>query len=530
MMNLNRLCRILVAGLVAAAGMAFVAPAGQCEAAGNTYYVAKNGSNGNPGTEGSPWLTIAYAASRLTAGDTVLVKGGTYNEFVTISRSGSSGSPITYKAYPGQSPIIDGTGLSEPQYQAGMITIDSASFITIDGFVLRNNPYYQGLFMWSTKGNTDIVLRNLQAYENQTSGICISAWHQALPIRNVLIDNVDVHHNFNGWKTENEAISLLNVVGFEIKNSRVHDNYKKEAVDIKTGCRDGSIHDCDISGSTTDVGIYVDGFDAAQDNIAVYNNRIHGNNDGIAFGCETGRYPQTNIRFYNNLIYNNTVGFAIFAYSAGSVDYAPKTFQLVNNVFWGNTTHAISIRQPASWQTNCAIRNNILVGSTVLLEYDDYANGGVAIDYNLFWSWTGSYYTANKYGGNYIKADPKLSYPSDGTFRAIAGSPAIDNGSSNQAPSVDIAGVSRPQGGGIDMGAYEYVPPAPTPTPTPTPTPPSYPAWDVNQDGSVNVLDLTAIGQRWAQTGAAGWVREDVNKDGTVNALDAVSVAQHWTS
>jgi hypothetical protein len=52
---------------------------------------------------------------------------------------------------------------------------------------------------------------------------------------------------------------------------------------------------------------------------------------------------------------------------------------------------------------------------------------------------------------------------------------------------------------------------------------------DVNDDGSINVLDMIRIGQRWSQTGAGGWIREDVNEDGTINVLDATLIGQHWT-
>ncbi len=78
----------------------------------NTYYVAKTGSDSNPGTESQPWLTIQKAANTLVAGDTAYVKAGTYNEQVIPSRSGSSGAWISYKAYPGDTVIIDGSGLS----------------------------------------------------------------------------------------------------------------------------------------------------------------------------------------------------------------------------------------------------------------------------------------------------------------------------------------------------------------------------------------------------------------------------------
>ena len=40
--------------------------------------------------------------------------------------------------------------------------------------------------------------------------------------------------------------------------------------------------------------------------------------------------------------------------------------------------------------------------------------------------------------------------------RLQAGSPCIDTGTPNGAPSIDILGVTRPQGNGYDMGAYEF--------------------------------------------------------------------------
>ena len=57
----------------------------------------------------------------------------------------------------------------------------------------------------------------------------------------------------------------------------------------------------------------------------------------------------------------------------------------------------------------------------------------------------------------------------------------------------------------------------------------AYAAWDVNEDGSVNVLDMTLISQDFGQTGTPGWIREDVNGDGVINILDIVLIGQHWT-
>jgi len=46
------------------------------------YYISPIGKNTNPGTEASPWLTIQNAVSKVAPGDTVFIRGGTYNEQV----------------------------------------------------------------------------------------------------------------------------------------------------------------------------------------------------------------------------------------------------------------------------------------------------------------------------------------------------------------------------------------------------------------------------------------------------------------
>ena len=46
--------------------------------------------------------------------------------------------------------------------------------------------------------------------------------------------------------------------------------------------------------------------------------------------------------------------------------------------------------------------------------------------------------------------------PAGFDLRLRAGSPAIDAGSAVLAPPLDRDGVSRPQGGAFDLGAYEY--------------------------------------------------------------------------
>ncbi|WP_288068681.1 DNRLRE domain-containing protein [Methanolobus sp.] len=54
------------------------------------------------------------------------------------------------------------------------------------------------------------------------------------------------------------------------------------------------------------------------------------------------------------------------------------------------------------------------------------------------------------------------------------------------------------------------------------------PRWDVNEDGTVNVLDITLVGQNYGQTYTENLPRWDVNQDGTVNIQDLSIVSGHF--
>ena len=106
---------------------------------GITRYVATAGANAGEGTYAAPWQTIQYAASNANAGDTVCVRGGVYNEIVSVARSGSAiAGAIVFRNYPGETPVIDGTALGVPTGQWGLITLQNRSYVTVRGFEVRN--------------------------------------------------------------------------------------------------------------------------------------------------------------------------------------------------------------------------------------------------------------------------------------------------------------------------------------------------------------------------------------------------------
>ena len=63
------------------------------------YYVSPGGVDANPGTESLPWKTLAKAASMDTAGVTVYIRQGTYNERLIPLYSGTAVTLLSVPAY-----------------------------------------------------------------------------------------------------------------------------------------------------------------------------------------------------------------------------------------------------------------------------------------------------------------------------------------------------------------------------------------------------------------------------------------------
>jgi len=199
---------------------------------GATYYVSTKGSDSNPGTLAEPWLTVQHAANTVTAGATVYVLGGVYNESVKFPNSGTASAPITFERYPGQTAVIDGTGLSASGIQ-GLINIIDQSYITIRGFEIRNyttsstNATPSGV--WITGYGTGVKILNNRVHDiTSTSeangnafGISVYGTSQ-IPITQLAISGNEVYQLKTG---QSESVNVDgNVTHFKITNNLVHDN------------------------------------------------------------------------------------------------------------------------------------------------------------------------------------------------------------------------------------------------------------------------------------------------------------------
>lgn len=77
---------------------------------GKVYHVAKGGSDHGNGDAGHPFATIQRAADIAIAGDTVIVHGGEYREWVRPRNGGlDANCRVTYQAAEGEKVVIKGS-------------------------------------------------------------------------------------------------------------------------------------------------------------------------------------------------------------------------------------------------------------------------------------------------------------------------------------------------------------------------------------------------------------------------------------
>jgi len=91
--------------------MTFLAPVSESAApvVANLFVNAATGSDSNTGTSaGAAWQTIQKAANTATAGQTVSIAAGTYQERVTFPNAGTAGNPIAFVCATNRACIVDG--------------------------------------------------------------------------------------------------------------------------------------------------------------------------------------------------------------------------------------------------------------------------------------------------------------------------------------------------------------------------------------------------------------------------------------
>jgi len=367
---------------------------------GNVHYVAPNGSDSNPGTLQNPFRTIARGISALGGGDTLLIRGGTYNEgIISVPPSGTAGAPTWIGRYQNETVIIqppDGTG------GAG-IGVANVSYITYDGLILDGVNQSNG---------------------NNVTGLGLCCYGNPRPT-NIVFQNGEIKN----WNSHGaEMLSDSNT----IRNTIIHHNA------LCTTCPTGQQHGLYITGNGNllagnqvydngGYGFHVYGNSPNNSNNIIRNNVVYGNgwlsSQGGAGGFGILLSSGSNNQAYNNVVYGN----GVIGFGGGiQVGYGCTNCLVYNNTIYGNTSEGIQNGVGTS-ATNTTVKNNI-----------SRSNGGASLSY----SGTGTTESNNLCDtlapGCSVYSDPLFVNASQGNFALQATSPAKGAGTASIAPNVTL--------------------------------------------------------------------------------------------
>jgi len=199
-----------------------------CEATNGTcYYVSPTGSsNWSSCSNISTPCNWSIGVNNAVAGDFVYFRGGTYEPGngtsllyqypqMNPANSGTSGNPITFKGYPGETALIneafDDAQLSGTQAVIGSYQRD---YIVWDGFTLERNldTGYgaSSMVRFDSANNVSIINSDLigRPHLDSTNGVLISVVNSA---------NVSIYNNkLHGMSCGNSSSSCVNAGGMWI--------------------------------------------------------------------------------------------------------------------------------------------------------------------------------------------------------------------------------------------------------------------------------------------------------------------------
>jgi hypothetical protein len=419
-----------------------------------TFHVAPGGSDASPGTLAAPFRTIQHAADLVQPGDTVLVRAGTYREVVTVTRSGIPAAEILFAAFPGERPVLDGSGLLPGDELNGVFYVLRAAWIRVRGLTVANaSPGIQANG-FLVEDSQHVTLEGNVTDDTVSSGIGV--WG----CEDVTLDGNEVIRACHGGIQE--QISVGGTRGFSVVRNRVHDAGGSaiggEGICLKDGSSEGVARANRVWNVPQKLGIYVDAWDKHTHDIEVDGNLVHDCIDGIVLASEMGGLLER-VRVTNNVCYRNTLRGLVVADYGGVSTHPMDDLLVANNTFAGNGTGgwgggvAVDSREAR----NVVVRNNVVSGhpSFAILVSTGLPAGAVTVDHNLIDAFVGTVEEGETRGTAAVEAPPRFVDEAGHDYRLAADSPALDRGNPARAPAFDFDGVARPQGAAIDLGAFE---------------------------------------------------------------------------
>jgi len=433
---------------------------------GTAYYVSTTGNDSNPGTLSQPWKTISKANSTLVAGDTVYIRAGNYigtteNPIgIDPINNGEQGKPITYQAYPGETPIIKGRGLYKPEtnYRA-LIHLINKEYIKLIGITI-----HEPIRRWfSLKNCNHIIFENMTFdYALTNSQYRLSQMEQSSFTQFIncswdskISEDSDTQHDLLALYESPHTLFLRCYFGnvSHATNSYWDDSYGYEEYTVYKDCiftnkwRHGVsvrfdhqlVDGCKIQGvgRNNDLCPWHSDRNRLSPGIYFASNRYSIVRNNVIYGCDIGIFlrgaPRGDSKY--NAIYHNTVyntdgcdgntspekGTALYGESS---NYGWYNNLIVNNIFWKSENtkqfNVFSYGDPTPPSANTFEYN--FIGDPTNLDYGRWGTGF----YNVEW-----HDNNNPDGWNnnkqFASVDPLLNDPENYDFTLQPNSPAIDN-------------------------------------------------------------------------------------------------------
>ena len=478
-----------------------------------SFYVSTTGADSNPGTQTAPWRTIQHAADTVRAGSTVNVRGGVYEELVSIKASGNATDGfITFRSYPGETAVLDAEHFA-PDGRSAIWTIHNKSYVRIEGFEVRNYRTAEhrlvplGISVMGAGSHIELLKNNVHHIEQTFNGrdapghgangfgIAVYGTDAKTPISELVLDGNEVHHLKTG--SSESLVVNGNVTLFRITHNVVHDNnnigidvigFERTAPDPAVDqARDGVVSGNLVYSITSrgnpaygneqnSDGIYVDG----GTRILIEQNVMHDVDFGIELASEHKDRSTSYITARNNLIYHcHTAGVSIGGYAPerGHTDHSA----VVNNMLYENDTSRTGSGEfQMQWNMadNVFANNVVYAGADCLIAVNksqvEKQQPPVTIDHNLYYCASGSkaskweQFPARVTGfDNYVRLtgndrhsrflDPHFVDAAANDFHLRSDSPAIAAGTTDGVPvgELDLEGSPRVRSGKIDIGCYQ---------------------------------------------------------------------------
>ena len=392
-------------------------------------------SDTNSGAKEAPFRTIQKAARAVRAGDTVIVKSGTYNERITFRReaTGEAGKKVTFRAEPPRTVTMWGFSTA------------NASHVRIEGFritvpaILANWDQQFGVFIRSD------FIEVVDNYFFDIKSTAIQGDFTRPWRRNAVVARNRVYRCQRGivtvgdhWIVEdNEVERLVQYTARDADYSR----FFGDGTVFRNNKFHGTLR-AEIGGAHVDCWQTFNKNGEYATNTVIEGNVCRDAAQGVMIEITRGSVPTVHSIIVRNNIFSNLWAWGV---TTGSRIIGLQVF---HNVFADIRYHGLGCRGTSQ----CEVRNNIFynAGSSYFAESTAMMTASNNIVYR-----TDKTMKPESFPDDFVNVDPSFVAAERSDFHLRRSSPAIDAGTPLPSVAIDRDRVPRPQGRGWDIGPYE---------------------------------------------------------------------------